>query len=239
MIHRTPLLLFESDLGRRQAERQARGIGSTESHIRHAVSRLRKGDKPHEVGLNLFRDSPEAHAQYVSNEGNPHRAVMAAAPHVHAYDEADRTHAAHSETRPANYVSGSHSQEIRNYNSKEGDLRAAKFAALNRLKEAAKNLGVKAGHLLAPRDEEGMKNHMDRIGKIFNQSGRPSHGFAPTSHPEEYLGRFTNQKHAEEAAAAAQHWSKTHDVKLTGFSKDKTKDDRSSQHSRFVRVTPR
>jgi len=192
--------LVESDEGERKAER--RGLtGDPSGHLRGAVMGLRRArdsNDAHDIGVKLYRASPEAHQKLVDqmHPDNPHRVVVAAAPHLQRYTDLD----ARARLNP--------------WGAKGQKTRAARGEAFERFRRAAANHGAQnPGPLMHAHHDEDMADHLDRI--YHRVHGIRYRGFAGHDAERYHEGEFDDKQEAHTAAATAKTlYGKTHDVSV-------------------------
>lgn len=190
MLTRTPLHLFEADAAARQRETRSQASGDPDDLARHAAGQIRRGERPHQVGVDLHRSSPEAHKRLVAgmHPDNPHKAVIAVAPHLHALN-----HAKHAYDEAVAAAEHNDSGANRTLANRRG---AEHGAAVARYKEAAESHGKTPGELFRPHPGEEAVSHLTRMfSSLHNLRRRRS----------DRRFEFHNDKDAERAEAAARH----------------------------------
>lgn len=214
MLARTSLALFEADTRSRGLRRQALSSDDPHSHIRHALSRLRGGEDPHKVGLDLHRASPEGHAQFVADKSSPHRTVVAAAPHYHAHDTHDQAYDEHV-SNPPKVAYDPHTPAWKKHNRTGGELLHKKHEAWTALRKIARGHNVDIQHLVRPREGEPMHKHMRRImiTVVQKEANSQNRGFSLKSRPDHHVGVFDFVMPARRLAATANHhWGHSHET---------------------------
>ncbi len=217
MLTRAPLCLFEADEAQRLLGTRARASGDPDSLARHAAGRLRT-EHPHQVGLDLHNTSPEAHAHLVDGmrPNNPHRAVIAAAPHLHALNQAHKALKSSESREWRDDPRRGHSPFLMTVKGKGWDENKKRVdEAASRYKQVAETHGKTPGELFRPHSDEKPIQHLKRMFSSL-------HGLQNVSKRSPSGRRSFNFKDSDGASAALlatqAHYSKTH--KIAGHHRD-------------------
>jgi hypothetical protein len=153
---------------------------------------------------------------YVGDETSPHRTTVAAAPHLHAWNTHEQAYDDHASNTPETPYNPN-SPDWEEHNRTGGELLHKRWKALRGLEHFARRNNVDVQHLIRPRHNEAMHDHMRRLMSttVMREARSQNRGTSRQSEPGKHVAVFDYEGPANRLAASANaHWGHSHDTKI-------------------------